>query len=203
MYVAITLRFEKSNETYTISKKFKEIFDKLGITLIPILQTSNLDEIINMCQALILTGSPIHVEESLYNGAFQKTYTREDEIDYLLIAKFHQQNKPILGICRGIQILNVYFGGTLKKVLNHEGLKHEINISSKTILSDLYGFNTLVNSTHCQAVDKVADGFKVIALSKDKVVEAIQKDNIIGVQWHPEKLDDYQFFAKFFATYCK
>lgn len=201
MYIAITLRYDKSDnmELLTINKKFKEIFNELNITLIPIMQTSNLDIIVKLCDGLILTGSPYHVNPSLY-GMDENIYNFEDDIDYCLIKKFYEKNKPIVGICRGIQVINVYFGGTLKRnIINHERVNHMINIMPNTLLSNIYSKRMEVNSTHTQAVDKVADGFLVSAVSDDGVVEAIEKENIIAVQWHPEKLLDKKFFEKVFT----
>ena len=211
MIVGITLRYEKINdrEVFLLSKKFKDIFDNLNITLVPIFDTKNIDQIVSMCDALILTGSPIHVNPKLYNEKesnnvdYNFSYTKEDELDYILIKEFVKLNKPILGICRGIQVLNVYFGGTLnQKVLNHEGVDHEVTFMNNSFLYDLYGKNKMVNSTHTQAVGKVAPNFEVIAKSYDGIIEGIKKDNIIGVQWHPEKLKDLEFFKSFINLYC-
>ena len=211
MYIGITLRYEKfkDREVFLLSKKFKDIFDSLNVTLIPIMSITNLDGIVKMCDGLILTGSAIHVNPELYHEEKDKdvnynfSYQKEDELDYILIKKFSELHKPILGICRGIQVINVYFGGTLKqKILNHEGVEHEVKIYPNSFLYDLYGEKALVNSTHTQAIDKVADDFEVIAVSCDNIIEGIKKDNIIGIQWHPEKLMDKKFFAMFINEYC-
>ena len=211
MYIGITLRYEKfdDREVFLLSKKFKDIFDKLNVTLIPILGVNNIDSIVKLCDGLILTGSPIHIDPKLYNAEkdedvdYNFSYLKEDELDCVLIRKFVELHKPILGICRGIQILNVYFGGTLKqKVLNHENVDHIVTLKNNSFLYDLYGSSTLVNSSHTQTIDKVAPSFDVIAVSNDNIVEGIKKDNIIGVQWHPEKLLDIDFFEKFIKLYC-
>ena len=211
MYIGITLRYEefKDREVFLLSKKFKDIFDSLNVTLIPIMSTTNLDGIVKICDGLILTGSPIHVNPELYheekdkNVDYNFSYQKEDELDYLLIKKFTELHKPILGICRGIQVLNVYFGGTLKqRVLNHEGVNHKVKIYPNSFLHDLYGNHALVCSTHTQAIDKVANDFDVIAVSNDNIIEGIKKDNIIGIQWHPEKLMDKKFFESFINLYC-
>lgn len=210
MFVGITLRYntKDTRELFTISKNFKDIFDKLGVTIIPICQTSNLDDLADLCSFLILTGSPIHVDSKLYNEEkqidYESPYSGEDELDYLLIKKFRERNKPILGICRGIQVLNVYYGGTLNQyVPNHEGVNHKINIESESFLSKLYSCETMVNSTHTQALKKVADNFKVTATSDDNIIEAIECGNVIGVQWHPELMNDIEFFKNFINEYCQ
>lgn len=57
-----------------------------------------------------------------------------------------------------------------------------------------------VNSFHHQAVKTVANGFNIVAMSSDGTIEAIEKDNILGVQWHPEMMNDIEFFKKYFEV---
>ncbi len=109
---------------------------------------------------------------------------------------------PILGIDRGLHLMNTAHGGTvyldlprdLPEALQHRhpperGLRHAINVLSGTILADLYGEGeVVVNSEHRRAVQRVARGFRVCAQALDGVVEAIEADGdwfALGVQWHP------------------
>lgn len=205
MFIAITLRFEKINdrEVFLINKNFKDIFDKLGVTLVPIFQNVNIKKLANLCDAVILTGSPLHVNPKLYNKKeeinYDFSYSKEDDLDYTLIKEFDKLNKPILGICRGIQVINTYFGGTLhQNIKNHEKTTHKINILDNNFLNKIYQEKSMiVNSTHTQCIDKLAENFKICAISEDNVIEAIENKNIIAVQWHPEKLFDYDFFDYF------
>jgi len=97
---------------------------------------------------------------------------------------------PVFGICRGLQTLNVHYGGTLKNVDKHPKSKektdlvHEINVSGEKPIK--------VNSFHHQAVNKLADCFEVLATSQDGVVEAIKHVNlpVVAVQYHPERSID-------------
>ncbi len=202
MFIAVTMRYNYNNgkEIFTIPKKLKDICDRLNITLVPVVQESNLEKIVEVCDGLILTGSPVHVDPKLYKQEhefeYDFKYFGEDSLDYKLIDLFIKKNKVILGICRGIQVLNVYFGGSLKqKISNHEGVSHNITINENNFLSEIYNSKVIeVNSTHTQALDVIADNFKVCAVSDDNIVEAIEDGNILGVQWHPEALLDYKFF---------
>lgn len=204
MFIAITLRYEKksSDEIFYVNKYFKDIFDKLGVTLIPIMQESNIDKLSDICDALILTGSPIHIDARLYKEKseinYYPRYDGEDSLDYKLIDIFHKKNKPILGICRGIQVLNVFFGGTLiEKVQNHKMVNHSIEIKKDTFLSSIYPKFLNVNSSHTQSIKDIAKNFKLSAVSCEGIIEGIECDNIIGIQWHPERMEDIGFFQKF------
>lgn len=133
-------------------------------------------------------------------------YPDRDEFDLNLIRIANKLGKPILGICRGLQILNVAFGGTLYQDISHiEGnyikhfqstknnaaTGHTVEIVQGTIIGSILGESAVVNSFHHQAVKKLADGFTVTARSKDGIIEAIEKKGdpfTVGVQWHPEKM---------------
>jgi putative glutamine amidotransferase len=105
---------------------------------------------------------------------------------------------PVLGICRGLQLLNVWAGGTLHQhVPDHarydipatDGVD-ELAIAPGSVLRELYGERHHVNSLHHQAVDRVADGWVVTARSVDGTVEALEWPgrDVVAVQWHPELL---------------
>lgn len=210
MTFAITMRKENINGTikYTLPEKFITIFNKLNCNYLPVSSLINIDNVLKQADVLILTGSPCHVNPKLYNKESEINFNYdndEDQLDYELIKKFNNANKPILGICRGIQVLNVYFGGTLKqKISNHEGVRHNIKINKDSILYNIYKESNInVNSTHTQCIDTLASGFKISALSDDNIIEGIEKDNIIGIQFHPEKDLDYKFFAELIKIYQK
>ncbi len=114
---------------------------------------------------------------------------------------FLAADKPVLAICRGIQLMNVALGGDLYQDIkpfehvphnDHWGKIHTVTVRRDTLLSRILGQDTvLVNSQHHQAVDKVAPGLVLSALSEDGIVEGIEKPDAkfcLGVQWHPEWL---------------
>ena len=126
-----------------------------------------------------------------------------DAAEPLLLRAFLAADKPVLGICRGIQVMNAVLGGDLYQDIKpfehlphngHWAKVHTVIVRRGTLLSRILGQDTvLVNSQHHQAVDRVAPGFTLAALSEDGIVEAIEKPDArfcLGVQWHPEWLSD-------------
>lgn len=130
-----------------------------------------------------------------------------DTFDLMLTRMSAREGKPILGICRGVQVINVAFGGTLWQDIpsqipestiqhrskNDEDPFHDVFIMKESRLATLTESGTIrINTFHHQAVKDVADGFVVTATAPDSVVEAIEcfemGYRIIGVQFHPEKL---------------
>lgn len=211
MKIAIIERIEYCEQDKPFSKRycldnsFKDIFDELGILLIPVVSEKNLAEICNMCDGLIVTGSVNDVHPKYYGEEpiNDKEY-KFDEYGLVksLVQLFANSRKPILGICAGIQEINVIFGGTLHQQIPNHNLrdqsKHEVEIAPNSFLYQIYKNNTIeVNSYHKQAVKDLAPNFKITAMSKDGIIEGIEKDNIVAVQWHPEALYDIQFFKVF------
>ena len=216
MILAITQRYEKCDEekyfkeSFYLSKYFKDIFEELNVLLFPVASTTQLETVVGICDGLIVTGRSIDVNPKYYGEKVTESrnldvYEFEDELDFALIKSFHKANKPILGICAGIQSINVCFGGSLhQNIQNHSSKQelkmHTINIEKDSFLEKCYTTNKIeVNSFHHQAIKKVAQGFKVTATSDDGTIEAIEYNNILGVQWHPEKMEDVEFFRNYFG----
>lgn len=146
-----------------------------------------------------------------------------DSYEVRLIRLFLELDKPILGICRGEQVLNVAAGGTLYQdiysslsgLLKHRQdaprpfRSHTISVHAGTRLAEILGVEqTLVNTFHHQAVAEAALGFVISALAPDGIVEAIESQShrfVLGVQWHPEGMwnvaENYDtLFAAFIAA---
>lgn len=141
-----------------------------------------------------------------------------DEYELKLIRLAYSARKPILGICRGIQVINVAFGGTLyqdlcaqrpDRVLKHSQSSrrdfagHTTDIVPGTLLQQILGVPSLpVNSFHHQAVKDPAAGFVINATARDGIVEGIEyagEPFVLGVQWHPELLvDSYPVMLELF-----
>lgn len=146
-----------------------------------------------------------------------------DECEMMILEEFLKTGKPILGICRGHQLINTYFNGTLFQDMRYFGkdyLKHRqdlypelathiVNIVDKdNMLAELYGEKIATNSFHHQIVDKLGDGLTVIATANDGIVEAFQMKShkfLYGIQWHPEMMTarGNQEMKKIFETFVK
>lgn len=200
---------EPFNKKYCLDNSFREIFDELNILLIPVISEKNLEEICDMCDGLIVTGSandvyPKYYEEEPIEG---KEY-KFDEYPLVknIVELFAKAHKPILGICAGIQEINVIFGGTLyQEIPNHhlkDQSKHKVKLNNDSFLYEVYKENLIdVNSYHKQAIKDLAPNFKITAISEDGIIEGIEKNNIVAVQWHPEVLHDMKLFRSFIEKF--
>lgn len=164
------------------------------------------------CSGILLSGgSDIHpgrYGRSIDIGYCQNVDERRDRLEKELIEIALHNRIPLLGICRGQQMINVAMRGTLypdlkssyKDVLPHSDVSgdvfHEIDIAKSSLLYRITGALTgEVNSAHHQAIKRIASGFITVANSKDGVIEAIEASEsldhpfLIAVQWHPERMD--------------
>jgi putative glutamine amidotransferase len=155
---------------------------------------------------LLLGGGDIHPALSSQAEPVPHSYgvdRRADEDGIAALEAAIQADRPVLGICRGSQLINVAYGGTIVPDLIdyrlHRGgpgqpmfLDERVHISESSRLYELMESTELiVRSGHHQAVAKVGDGLRVAARADDEVIEAIEHPNrwVVGVQWHPEDPD--------------
>lgn len=212
--VGIIMRLEKFDTTWKwfINQSYVTALSRLQCHLFPICQYEALAFAIQHCDALLIPGGyDIHgyyLQEPLFDTCTCYD-TPQDHFDFQCIQQFEQANKPILGICRGMQMLNIYYGGTLLQHINTE--KHAINhthslqIPERSHLRQLYSNPITVNSFHHQVVGKLGKGLRSTAFSDDMYVEAFLHENkrVMGVQWHPEKMEDDQILPYFFDIICQ
>lgn len=123
-----------------------------------------------------------------------------DELQFAVLDRFVKAGKPVFGICRGQQIINVYFGGSLIQHLNtsfrhswegdEQDKVHDSRAEADCWLARLYGTRFPVNSAHHQAVDRPGRGIRPAQWAEDGVVEAIYHESlpVYSVQWHPERM---------------
>jgi putative glutamine amidotransferase len=188
-------------------------------------------ELVRRSDGVLLTGGD-DIQPSLYTKELsaelaEKMGPLEPERDLwekYLIDEVVRHGKPLLCICRGLQMLNVALGGSLivdiptqvPGALNHKQMDrraepvHDVALTPDSLLAQITKEQTLsVNSTHHQAIGRVAETLKVVATSKDGVIEAVEwKDAsrpfLLAVQWHPERLiDRYKVFLKLFNSFVQ
>ncbi len=120
-----------------------------------------------------------------------------DDFEFDLLGQAIEHETPVLGICRGLQLLNVHCGGTLEQHVEAHSrydipsstTAHDVRFVDGSTLARIYGSERRVNSLHHQTVADVGSGLTVTASSDDGVVEGLElSDSIIAVQWHPEML---------------
>lgn len=154
------------------------------------------------CAGLLLCGGG-DSDPDLYgqNDLFCRKVDLERDLKELRLARrFAAARRPILGICRGHQLLNFAFGGDLYQHLPHaerhtdlgdRDQLHDTYIEPNSFLAELYGPSARVTSAHHQAVGRLAPRFRAIQWTADGVVEAMVHETlpIIGLQWHPERQD--------------
>ncbi len=129
--------------------------------------------------------------------------------DPLLVQLILETDKPVLGICAGMQLLNICAGGKLiqhlETVDNHLGEKyHDIKLTESRWLSQIVPGDTItVNSNHHQGIDPqfIGNGFAVVATAEDGVIEAMElegKQMVLAIQWHPERITDLEHRRRMF-----
>jgi putative glutamine amidotransferase len=201
--------FHRCSEKYLLA-----VINPIGGTPVILPALPELEEFAEYIDGLLLTGSPSNVEPAQYSGKESEEGTRHDSYRdgtiLPLIKECLKEKIPILGLCLGIQELNVACGGTLHQRIadldnkfdhrmrrdeeDHEKryrLAHNIDIISGGLLETITGLTeTNVNSLHAQGVDQLGAGLRIDAIAPDGVVEAISSIDpdtfALGVQWHPE-----------------
>ena len=149
-------------------------------------------------------------------AAIETTYRDRDEFELALTAGALERGMPFLGICRGMQLLNVALGGTLNQNLTSDdgtnthrrvigtfaGTEHDIDLEHGSLVARATGEEVHVaRCHHHQSIERLGDGLVVTGSARDGVAEAIELPNhdrwVLGVQWHPEAGDKLQLFGAF------
>ncbi|WP_312248597.1 gamma-glutamyl-gamma-aminobutyrate hydrolase family protein [Streptococcus parasuis] len=190
--------------SYTQTCLVNAIEDAGGIPLIlPVTRPELAEQYMKLVDKLVLTGGqnvePIHYQEKLLIDS-SNYFPERDRFELALIEAAHHQEKPIFGICRGMQLYNVAQGGSLhQEVLGHwqentgNQPSQDLYFPIESQLSQIYAQEPTVNSFHRQAINKLAPSLEITALSPDKqTIEAVKSTRdshtFLGVQWHPELL---------------
>lgn len=178
---------------------------------IPVIDNDEyIDELANKLDGFLFAGGP-DINPIKYNQAFKKGLglinPERDDFEFKLLEKVLKKDKPIFGICRGFQLINVFFGGSLHQdiyeqkltTLEHVGIMgpkysycHKVTLSDESMIFKAFNKNTIyVNSFHHQVVDKIGDGLVETTWAEDGIVEGFEHKDfsfVVGVQWHPEMM---------------
>lgn len=200
--------------SYTPCGYVKAVQNAGGLPLVlPIGAPALASEYITQIDKLILTGGQ-NVSPALYGETVQveeaSLSIKRDQFELALIKEAIRQKKPIFAVCRGLQLVNVALGGSLyqdisglnKSTIKHmqapiarEIPTHQIQTEAGSILREIYGKETAVNSFHFQAVKELAEELTVTALSEDGIIEGVESKDpnliFLGVQWHPDFAYDH------------
>ena len=197
--ILLTPQYNDDNSRMTSPKRYTDRLIELGaLPLITpnLTDESEVDELVSVCDGVLFTGGD-DVDPALYGREKEPDcgfITRyRDDFEIKLLKSAMRAEKPVFGICRGIQILNVALGGTLvQHKPGHQGVLHEVGIEKDSRLYRLLGSDRIkTNSFHHQHIDGVCPGARITAYAEDGTPEALEIDDypfFLGVQWHPEVL---------------
>jgi putative glutamine amidotransferase len=210
--IGITTRLGVAEHTFYLRRYYAEAVEAVGgaplyIPLIP--NREYLNALGERLDGVLLSGSNSDIDPAQYgeepHPKLGAVIPERDSVDLLLLEVADRRKLPVLGICFGMQSLNVARGGTLYQdleaqlpnVIKHEQGQpadrpsHYIKLAEDSLLAKLAGGKTVrVNSSHHQAIREVGRDLRVVARAADEVVEAVADTRpdrfVLGVQWHPE-----------------
>lgn len=178
MFMKIGIAVRKNQNLFFVRQSYCHLLEEQGHQIFFIYKAYDL----SFFDGFLLPGGddihPKHYHEEIINCQSIEEHT--DTLDQEIILEAYHKKKPLLGICRGIQSINVFLGGTLKQNIDYHMKENHLICFRK----HLY----LVNSFHHQSIAKLAENFLVEAVSSDGEIEIIRHASlpIIGVQFHPE-----------------
>ncbi|MDE7130306.1 MAG: gamma-glutamyl-gamma-aminobutyrate hydrolase family protein [Lachnospiraceae bacterium] len=183
---------------------------------IPYITTLSVEEAALASHLLLPGGGDI--TPAFFGQSNHGSYNIDTELDIIqlqALSFFMKQKKPILGICKGMQLINVQLGGTIIQDVDTADMHKWIGkdqyhyvyhsgLNRMDFFYQLYGTSTLVNSAHHQAVDRLGGGLTAVCRSGDNIIEGIMHTNlpVMAVQWHPERMTETggEHLLRYFAA---
>ncbi|MFN8439974.1 MAG: gamma-glutamyl-gamma-aminobutyrate hydrolase family protein [Caldilineaceae bacterium] len=182
-------------------------------------------EIVARCDGVLFTGGgDIAAEhyDGLAHPKIDGIDVWRDQVELNLVRRVVEQQQPFFGICRGSQVLNVAFGGSLHPEVGEvpeldrhtffpdfpfDRLSHPVQIAEESLLAEIIGKPIMqVNSLHHQAIDRLAPNLRAVATAPDGMIEAVEVRNYpfgLAVQWHPEALPNEASSQAIFAAFVR
>lgn len=169
---------------------------------------------------LLITGG-IDIDPETYGGGEHPSIVRSDpkrdEMEIALLKRAVEEGMPVMGICRGMQLIDLFHGGTLHPHIHDLELDYPhphtplplrtVTIEPQTRLYTIVGTSTLrVNALHHQAVDAIGEGLRIAAHDRNGIVQAIESTTdrfILGLQWHPEFMPYAWHTRRIFSAFSK
>jgi putative glutamine amidotransferase len=223
-----TAREEAAGEIEKIAPYLRAVETAGGeAVLIPLTSTkAERERLVQTLDGIVLPGSRADVDPARYGNARRAETADADplreETDYALLDHAFTEDKPVLAICYGVQLLNVYLGGSLVQdiaseipaALPHQWHdreqgsrepKHSVQLEDGSQLVRLAGsWQAEVNSSHHQAIRELGRDLRVVARAPDGIVEAVEGTGahwLVGVQWHPERMTGNAFSSALFQEF--
>lgn len=218
LIVGVTPAFDEgrklpaSNATLYLRREYTRLLAELGAVPLVLTPDMPLDFITSTCDGIIISGGE-DIPAHLYGSKDYSDMTEPLERvmwELLIIEECEKQAIPLLGVCYGMQLLAVHYGGSLcqdveteiEGSIAHKSTKHEV-----TFVDSFLGFGPgdrpVVASRHHQAVSVLPDTFQLSAEASDGVIEAMRRGDIYGTQWHPESDDTGVRIYAAFLEQCR
>ena len=229
--IGIIPLYDQEKESYWMLPGYMKGIEQaggIGVMLPLITDEDAIKQLIHNFDGILMTGGQDISPELYHEINFQKCEQLcmdRDKMETILLKEVVKIDKPVLGICRGIQIINATFGGTLYQDIPSEyststshrmqapydRVEHQVTIENNSLLYDILNTSQIgVNSCHHQAIKDLAPSLKVAATSEDGLIEAVYLPNkkfFLALQWHPEfsylKDTNSQKILKAFINACQ
>jgi len=198
--IAITSRQKEETQVFLLKNNYYYLLkDEFQIELVLPRQNNDYQDIVDRNDALLICGGddvhPYYYHQTKHQQTFLENPFIE-KMDFCLLSQFYKAHKTIIGICRGIQVINVFFHGTLYQdiskqyptLIQHSKEYHLVKTYHS--LTKYYPTEMKVNSYHHQNIKDIAPLFHINAISEDNLIEGIENHYVLAMQWHPELMNE-------------